>query len=340
MLPIADLNFGFSDAENYKRRENKDLFNQLFVRDEALERLMDRGTFFLIGEKGTGKTAHAVYLENNRDQSTTARLLYIRETEYAKFVTLKKERHLVLSDYANIWKVIIYLLFAETISRKNTGVIDRLFRLRNIKKAIDEYYASAFSPELIYAMNFVEESKVAAELISKHVKAGAEEKVGISFAESKFQTNLLYIQRMFEEALGSLKLDDNYLLFLDGIDIRPESIPYEDYLDCVKGLANAIWSLNNEFFANIRDSRGRLRVVLLIRPDIFESLGLQNKNTKVRDNEVFLRFFTYLGSGSGNRFTYDQFLHAYAELGRFLSENKKVSPAFLTSADELLQFSI
>jgi hypothetical protein len=38
MRSIAELNFGFSDAENYKRRENKDLFNQLFVRDDALER--------------------------------------------------------------------------------------------------------------------------------------------------------------------------------------------------------------------------------------------------------------------------------------------------------------
>ena len=58
---------------------------------------------------------------------------------------------------------------------------------------------------------------------------------------------------------------------------------FEDYLDCVKGLANAVWSINSVFFANIKDSKGRLRVVLLIRPDIFNSLGLQNQNSKIHE---------------------------------------------------------
>jgi len=103
---------------------------------------------------------------------------------------------------------------------------------------------------------------------------------------------LLYIQRHFEEALSSLKLSQNHILFIDGIDIRPSSIPYEDYLDCVKGLANAVWSINSDFFANIKDSKGRLRVVLLIRPDIFNSLGLQNQNSKIHDNSAVLNWLT------------------------------------------------
>lgn len=60
----------------------------------------------------------------------------------------------------------------------------------------------------------------------------------------------------------------------------------------MKGLANAVWALNNDFFSNIKDSKGRLRVVLLIRPDIFDSLGLQNSNSKIRDNSVFLDWGT------------------------------------------------
>ena len=80
-------------------------------------------------------------------------------------------------------------------------------------------------------------------------KLGGEEKVSISFSESRFQTNLLFIQNHFEDALRSLKLSRNHILFIDGIDIRPSSILYEDYLECVKGLANAVWSINTDFFA-------------------------------------------------------------------------------------------
>ena len=82
------------------------------------------------------------------------------------------------------------------------------------------------------------------------------------------------------------------MLFIDGIDIRPASIPYDEYLECIKGLANAVWEMNNDFFPSIKGGKGRMRSVLLIRPDIFESIGLQNQNTKIRDNSVFLDWRT------------------------------------------------
>ena len=43
---------------------------------------------------------------------------------------------------------------------------------------------------------------------------------------------------------------------------------------------------------NIKDFKGRMRVVLLIRPDIFNSLGLQNQNNKIRDNSAVLNWLT------------------------------------------------
>jgi hypothetical protein len=60
-------------------------------------------------------------------------------------------------------------------------------------------------------------------------------------------------------------------------------------------LANAAWSLNLDYFANIRDSIGRLKVVVLIRPDIFDAIGFHNINTKVRDNAVQLEWKTTYG---------------------------------------------
>jgi hypothetical protein len=294
MKKVADLLLGFRDAENYKRKENKDLFNSIFLRTQSLDKLCDPSKFFLVGEKGTGKTAYAVYLSNNIYRNNVTSLRYIRETEYQKFVTLKRSNNLDLSDFTNIWKVIIYLLISQQIreKEKSKSFFGTFNKFTNLEKAIDDYYQNAFSPEIIYAIKFAEEAKIAAELIAKYAKASGEEKTSLSFTENRFQTNLLYIQRQFEDALKSLKLNNNHILFIDGIDIRPASIPYPEYLECVKGLANAIWSLNNDFFSNIKDSKGRLRVVLLIRPDIFDSLGLQNQNSKIRDNAVVLDWIT------------------------------------------------
>jgi len=298
MKPVTELDLGFRDAESYKKSENRDLFNKIFVRTNTLDKLCDPNTYFLVGEKGMGKTAYAIFLGNNDYKNHMGSLRYIRETEYQKFVSLKQAKSLSLSDYTNIWKVIIYLLMAQQIREraKNIPIFGNLWKFNALEKAIDDYYQSAFSPEIIYAIQFAEEAKVAAELMAKYLNLGArvseEDKVTISFSESRFQTNLLFIQKNFEDALRSVKLSHNHILFIDGIDIRPSSIPYEDYLDCVKGLANAIWSVNNDFFGNIKDSKGRLRVVLLIRPDIFNSLGLQNQNSKIRDNSAVLNWLT------------------------------------------------
>ncbi len=291
MKTIPDLRLGFRDAENYRRKENKELFNSIFIRTTTLDELCDAGKYFLVGEKGTGKTAYSVFMSNSEYKNTAATLRYIRETEYQKFVTMKNQKHLDLSDYVNIWKVIIYLLISQQIKDREESWLN-FWKFAKLNEVIERFYNNAFSPEIIFAIQFAEEAKIAAELMLQYASSGSELTTSINISESRFQTNLLYIQRKFEEALTSLKLKKNHVLFIDGIDIRPGSIEYSDYHECVKGLANAVWSINNDFFANIKDSFGRLRVVLLVRPDIFDSLGLQNQNSKIRDNSVILNWNT------------------------------------------------
>lgn len=294
MKKIKDLYFGYNDAENYKRPENRDLFAKYFYRTEEFKDIFKPSTNFIIGEKGTGKTAFATYVSNDVTFNTNGFINFIRETDYQKFIKLKTDNHLQLSDYQNVWKVLIYLLLCDRIKTKETegaSVFKSSASFDAIQKAIDEYYVNAFSPEIIHALNFVEKTKYSAELMSQYFKAIGENIKEGSFTHSKFQTNLLYIQNHFEKAIGSLNLKQNYILFIDGIDIRPENIPYSEYLECVKGLANAIWSLNNDFFPNIK-SEGKLKVILLIRPDIFSNLGLQNQNNKLKDNSVLLDWKT------------------------------------------------
>ncbi len=294
MKDIKDLKFGFPDAENYKRRETKQLFNSLFIKNDYLEQLCQPEISFLIGDKGTGKTAYSLYLSNNTYQNNFAFSKFIRETDYQKFITLKKEKNLELSDYTNIWKVILLLLLSEEIYSKEPNInIQKYFgKFKYLHDVIDEYYYSAFEPEIMQAMQFIVESNISAELLSKHAKLAGEEKEVKKFDKNRFQMNLFYIEKKFKDAISSIKLKNNHILFIDGIDIRPDTVPFDDYLECIKGLANAIWHLNNDFFPKTKDSKGRARVVLLVRPDIFESIGLQNLNTKIRSNSVWLNWVT------------------------------------------------
>lgn len=296
--PFTELNVGFSNAENYRKRQNKELFEKYFVRDFFLDRLLNPNIYFLVGEKGTGKTAYATYLTNNDYKDHKVSIFDVRQTEYQKFLELKKQGHLALSQYAEVWRTLLLFVAATSVISKSgtPDFLKRFTKLGALKKAIDEFYENAFAPEIVKMISFVESGEVASTLIAKHMGNGASLNAKLRTerhdSNTTFQTNLLKIRQAFEATLGALKLDKDTLIFIDGIDVRPSDIPYSDYFECVRGLIEAIWTLNNDFFGNIKDSRGRIRIVLLVRPDIFLRTGLHNLNTKLRDNSVFLNWTT------------------------------------------------
>lgn len=298
MHPFTDLNVGFTNAENYQRRENKALLSKYFVRDAFLDRILESNIFYLVGEKGTGKTAYATYLENNSYKNNDVTIFDVRQTEYHKFLELKKRGHLPLSQYVDVWRTLL-LMMAATSVLEHSGTPDflkRFTKLGAIKKTIDEFYQNAFSPEIVKMITFVESFDVSSKLMTKYLGLDAETSGKLAAetrdSNSVFQLHLMRIRKEFENALSATKLDRNILIFIDGIDVRPGDIAYSDYFECVRGLIEGIWALNNDFLANIKDSVGRIRVVLLVRPDTFLRTGLHNLNTKLRDNSVFLNWNT------------------------------------------------
>lgn len=296
--PFVDLNVGFSNAENYRRRENRELLTRYFVGDDFLDRIIDPNIYYVVGEKGTGKTAYATYLSNTVYKRNRVSTFDVRQTEYHKFIELKGKGHLPLSQYVEVWRTLLLMACATTVitSAGTPEFLHRFTKLGNLKKTIDEFYQNAFAPEIVKMISFVESGEVASSLLAKYagLESGISSKLGYQATDSNsvFQTNLLKIRKSFESTLSTVKLDENITIFIDGIDIRPSDIAYSDYFDCVRGLVEAIWSINSDFLANIRDSKGRIKVVLLVRPDIFLRTGLHNINTKLRDNSVFLNWMT------------------------------------------------
>ena len=299
MNKIEELNLGFSDAQSYSQRGNKEMFTSIFVKNNYLEDLLKPHMYFLVGEKGTGKTAYATFLSNSEYKGSKSILKFISGTDYEKFYELKKKGQIDISGFVDIWKTILLLLLAKSINSNDRCT--SAFQKNTFDKliiAIDEYYNKAFSPEIINALRITDRSEIAAKLICKVAEAGGEMESSVEFSEQRLQMNLFYISQKFADCLGTLKLSKNITLYIDGIDIRPAQIPYIDYLDCIKGLATACWSLNTELFANVRDSKGQFKIVLLLRPDIFNSINLQNATNKLADNSVYLEWKTTYNSYS------------------------------------------
>jgi len=291
---IGDLTEPFNDAVNYRSRQEKEFFNKVFLKTDHLGRIVKPSTYYVMGEKGTGKTAYATYMENNSIDENRCKLVTLTETQYKRFIAMKKEGRLAYSDYASIWRSTLLLLVAEMYVDKNKGLLHSITgKCRKVEEAIARWNSAALNPEVEGALELLTSDSLTALIKAAHVgHIGAEQMAQQTQKSSVLRHHLLETESFLKEAIGDLRLPQNHILFIDGIDYRPEQVAYGDYLQCIKGLGEAAWQLNTEYFNKIRDSKGRTKIVLLLRPDVFHNLNLYNSNSKIQDNTALLSWAT------------------------------------------------
>lgn len=303
MKAFSAIDLGYGDAANYKNnRKYKDLFSKVFVRDEKLDRLMRDDTYYLIGDKGTGKTAYSVFLENNEYQNTQSKVVNLEATDYKIFLNLRRLGFLQLSDFNRIWKIILLLMTAESIQKENISSFGpkRSALFEELKSKIDNYYENAYVPEIASTIKYIfdEACSMQAGLsfnaigLGSNLQGSISDKLVTEYTVQKFQNNLADMERQFCAAFSRLKINKNKFLFIDSIDIKLDEFSEPEYQACIQGLANAIWSVNTDVFRAMPEADGFLKVVLSIRTDMFSKLNLHNQANKVRDNSVLLDWRT------------------------------------------------
>lgn len=291
---ISQLREPFNDAINYRSKGEKEFFNQIFLKTDDLKKCLAPPIYFLMGEKGVGKTAYAVYLENNSVDGARCKLVTMTETQYKRFIEMKKQGKLSYSDYANIWRSMLLFLVSQVLVEKSKSFIHSFTgKFKKIEAEVRRWNRTALNPEIESAFEAIRSESLSGKLkIEKIGELGHENKAQDTEKTSVIKHHLLETESALKEAIADLKLAENHVLFVDGIDFRPEGVPYQDYLECIKGLGEAVWQLNADFFQGIKDSKGRIKIVLLVRPDIFHSLNLYNSNSRIQDNCVFLDWST------------------------------------------------
>jgi len=132
------------------------------------------------------------------------------------------------------------------------------------------------------------DAKEAIKIINSHLE---EEQETQRYAGSgDYRRDIKSLRKFFMASIGAVKPEQHRLIFIDGVDVRPSTIPFEEYMEIVKALVNAVWVLNTERLNSL--SERYVRFVLLIRPDILEGVDLHNLNNKIRDNSVVLDWKT------------------------------------------------
>lgn len=291
---ISQLKEPFNDAVNYRAKREKEFFNKLFLRTEDLEKIYRPSIYYLMGEKGTGKTAYATYMENNSFEDTRCKLVTMTETQYKRFIEMKRKGQLSYSDYASIWRSMLLFVVSQMLVEKSKGFVHSFTgKFKKVEDALSKWNQHALNPEVESAFEALTSDSLSLSLSNKDIGGvGSEQKFQESQKTAVIRHHLLETESILKAAISDLKLAKNQILFIDGIDYRPEQIAYPEYLECIKGLGEAAWQLNSDYFSGIRDSKGKIKIVLLLRPDVFHNLNLYNSNSRIQDNTVFLSWST------------------------------------------------
>ena len=300
-MDFRSLKFPKEEAESYLEPENKKEFNDFFYKDCNYSKIMDPTTYFIIGDKGSGKTAYSVYFCNNTVNNTVSKRYNIVVEDYYKILQMKEEGKLQYTHYITLWKAALLIKIISSIKDNEINVwgtpahkkILQYLKEHNFSSiAADSFSPIAFldSQELINSIG----GDISCGSLIKPQVSGKSERREISEVHRK---NSVYYDVWFSfinTLIGyfeKLKLNNSHYLFVDGIDSRPPDIDPSDYQRCVYPLVRAVYEINHDIFSRIKDKRrGRLKIILLTRIDIFMQSGLQNPDCKLNDNSAFLNW--------------------------------------------------
>ena len=283
MKSISELSFGFNDAREYLQPESRSLLEKFFLADDNLALLAEPQRYFLVGEKGTGKTAYAAYLSTCKYKNLKGHTTFIEYTDYLFLRSYGEDFKLKPEDFVPSWELVLLAISFQrlTLQSSTFRVIDQ--SIYEAAEQVLETLCLAKDGPMSDTFELLRNSSEAIGIIN--------EKCARKYSGAGDQRRCVKsLRQFFMAAVTAIRPDHHNLIFIDGIDVRPPDVPFDEYMTIVKALVTASWVLNSERISTLPERH--LRFVLLIRPDILERVGLHNLNNRIRDNAVVLDWKT------------------------------------------------
>ena len=234
---FKEIELGYSDAENYLIN-HKEMFKNIFVSRE-LDSLMERNIIYLIGEKGTGKTAYAVYFENNDYKNTRSERINMDDIISHSFIASKDNKF----DFKNceeVWTVLLLLKMAKSITPEDLENVDskhnqNFLNLRETIKNLDFssiYNNIEITIKTIDSSNITLGGKIDTQIIKVSADASNQTLQSVE-VDQNFITNIVSLHDMRNniiEAFKKIRLKKNRFIFIDKIDDFKKDISFSDFL--------------------------------------------------------------------------------------------------------------
>jgi hypothetical protein len=314
-VEFSELFLRCHDASVFQEKNNHVVLSRVFYDDNNASRALEQDQYFIIGEKGTGKTIIAQYLSNIRTEKNCS-VLDFSSIDFETFRKLSNEGHFKFIQADQIWQVLLMVIAAEIVVKNEADILS-FIKFKEFHDAIREFYNDRFSPEFPVAVQLVENAEFVGKLSQKYV-GEAVSSVGLerTINSQKGESPLNNVRSHFADAFKKARIRQDHVIFIDRIDVKPDDVDFEKFIHSLRSFVRAALYLNEQVFPKMKGQK-RIKFVLLLRPDIFDKLNLQNQSARVSDNSLVLNWDT----------TYDSFRNSsiFALADRFLGRQTNIN---------------
>lgn len=281
-INIGEIFLGEVDGESEAKRDD---FNELFYGDkEIYKQLTDEDKFLVIGRKGTGKSFLGNYLNKriqNKGEKYKSRIYTGKDLNLHRMIGLG-QFEIDAKQGENIWEYVLLNIFAEMIIEEKSLTKYIPFTGKNkLRRFLND-------PEKNFkATKFTQSttSKFTASIKNKATEVGADAQdgVNINFELKKYYENLPKLKQLTISALSK----SNITLIIDDLDeLRICSKMDEYYSQCIANLINVSKHMNIELSCK---TRGKNKIIILLRDDIVEYLNENDSNINKAISNKFIK---------------------------------------------------
>jgi hypothetical protein len=269
----------FREIADWKLDAKLENTNQYFYETHDVELLVKGKKCFVIGRKGSGKTAIARHIKQIHGYNHFSKNLSLKNFPFNELYELDNDRYTPPNQYITIWKYIIYsnLLYLMSENEKtDSSLVEKIRKLmpKDPEKALSKYIK---------------------EWVSGGFNAGFNEfSVGVNGSKHNSANLLSWIDRVdiLEELILEHIDDSKYFILFDELDedYKHQSLisKSNNYLVLITGLFKAVQDIKSIFGLE----RKNVYPVVFLRDDIFDLIQDPDK-TKWDDFTVYLNWTKY-----------------------------------------------
>lgn len=284
---------------NYMQQEAYEIFSRIdfgdidglsdpnlpnyFLDNHYWEKIAEGNIYYVIGRKGTGKSAIYNWVHTQAaDKETIVSNLAFKTFPFEKLLQLSDDDFHKPNQYQSIWRNIILSEIAKMIYNDPRSEVDEEY------KEICDYVEHTFGRNLIDLHKSITSQtfKTSSGLQLYGISGEAEHSHDITYGDSTH--NITLINSKLESCLSNYlkrnqtsryiiqfdQLDDNYTSYLKAED---------SYFQCIISLFKVIYDINQNFY---RSNSIPLKVIGYLRSDIFNAISRYDAESSRWDDRL------------------------------------------------------